>query len=124
MVTLETRVSAVETRVDEHSEVIGGVHDAVVALDQKVDRRFEAVDQRFEAVDRRFEAVDRRFEAVDRRFDAVEGRSYLDTRNILQGRLLALNSKPKVTQWLREKKRRLLEADLSPYDKGLIRKLL
>jgi len=58
------------------------------------------------------------------RFDAVEGKSYLDMRTILQGRLLSLNSEPKVGQWLRDKKRGLLKAKLSAYDKRLVRKLL
>lgn len=61
---------------------------------------------------------------LDVRFDAVEGKRYLDMRSILQGRLLALNSKSRVGQWLRDKKRNLLKAELSAYDKRLIRKLL
>jgi hypothetical protein len=58
------------------------------------------------------------------RFDGVERRKYVDMRRILQGRLLRLNTKPKVTQWLRHKKRNLVKEDLSSYDKDLIRKLL
>src|SRR5260221_617517 len=61
---------------------------------------------------------------LDVRFDAVAGKHYLDMRAILQGRLLALNPKPRVGQWLRDKKRSLLKAKLSAYDKRLIRRLL
>ncbi len=74
---------------------------------------------------RNYDEVPMRFSPrLNARFDAVEGRSFLDMRSILQGRLLGLNCKPNVVLWLREKKRRLLKADLSAYDKHLIRKLL
>jgi hypothetical protein len=58
------------------------------------------------------------------RFDAVKGTHYVDMRSILQGRLLALNSKPSIGNWLRNKKRILLRSTLSAYDKRLIKKLL
>lgn len=74
---------------------------------------------------RDYDEVPKRFEPrLHLRRDAVAGGSFLDMRSILQGRLLGLNSKPKVLQWLRQKKRSLLKADLSAYDKNLIRKLL
>ena len=38
------------------------------ALEQRMDRRFEAMDQRFEALEQR---MDRRFEAVNARIDAL-----------------------------------------------------
>ena len=73
---------------------------------------------------RDYDEVPKRFEPrLHLRLDAVAGKCFLDMRSILQGRLLGLNSKPKVVQWLREKKRALLKADLSAYDKRLIRKL-
>ena len=74
MATLERRLTAVEGAVDEHSRTLVGTREALSALEQRMDARFEAVDRRFEAVDRRFEAIDRRFDAVDRRFDGLERR--------------------------------------------------
>jgi hypothetical protein len=74
---------------------------------------------------RDFDEVPARFSPrLDIRFDSVEGKSFFDIRSILQGRLLSLNSKPKVALWLRTKKRNLLKAKLSAYDKRMIRKLL
>jgi hypothetical protein len=70
--TLEERVAFLEGKVEEHSRGLDGMHEAIVHLEQRMDRRFEAVDLRFEAVDRRFEAVDRRFEGLERRLDALD----------------------------------------------------
>ena len=93
MSTLEERVAFLEGRVEEHARGAEGMRDALVHLEGRMDRRFEAVDARFAALedkmDRRFEAVDtrfnalelkmdRRFEAVDQRFDALA--ESLDTK--------------------------------------------
>lgn len=48
MATLEERVSYLEGRVEDQSRTTGELRDLVVALDQKVDRRFEALEQKFE----------------------------------------------------------------------------
>lgn len=66
MATLEERVSYIEGRVEDHSRATGDLRDLVVALDQKVDRRFEVLEQK---VDRRFEAVDRHCEALEQKFE-------------------------------------------------------
>ena len=71
---VEERLAYVEGRVEEHAHVMDGTRDALVSLEQRMDRRFEAVDHRFDAVDHRFDAIDRRFDAVDRRFDAIDRR--------------------------------------------------
>jgi hypothetical protein len=73
---------------------------------------------------RDYDEVPKRFEPrLNLRMDAVAGGRFLDMRSILQGRLLGLNSKSKVVQWLRQKRSSLLKANLSGYDKRLIRKL-
>jgi glutathione S-transferase len=46
----------------------------LLALEKRLDSRFDVVDSRFDVVDARFAAVDLRFTAVDRRFDAVDAR--------------------------------------------------
>ncbi|MBI1874929.1 MAG: hypothetical protein HYZ58_13625 [Acidobacteria bacterium] len=73
MATLEERVAFLEGRVVEHSGALDGVRGAVVSLEQRLDRRFEALEQR---MDRRFEdleqRMDRRFEDVDRRIDGLD----------------------------------------------------
>ncbi|MBI3261873.1 MAG: hypothetical protein HYZ58_01835, partial [Acidobacteria bacterium] len=58
MATLEERVAFLEGRVVEHSGALDGVRGAVVSLEQRLDRRFEALEQR---MDRRFEGVEQRF---------------------------------------------------------------
>jgi hypothetical protein len=72
MSALEERVRVVEAKVEDHSRAIGGLGDLIVALDQKLDRRFESLERRFESFDRRFEAIDLRFESIDRRFESID----------------------------------------------------
>ena len=74
MSTLEERIGYVEGKVEDHSRAIGDLRDLIIALDQKVDRRFESLERRFESFDRRFESLDRRFESFDRRFESLEQR--------------------------------------------------
>jgi uncharacterized coiled-coil protein SlyX len=82
---LEERIAFLEGRVSEHARGMDGIRDALVHLEERMDRRFHAVDLRFESIerqfdefeerlDRRFNAVDLRFEGVDRRFEGVERR--------------------------------------------------
>ncbi len=74
---------------------------------------------------RSYDEVPKRFEPrLKLRVDSVNGKQYPDTRSILQFRLLALNPKPKVAKWLRDKAHTWRRSDLSVYDKQLIRKLL
>ena len=59
---LDTRLLAMESRMDKRFEAM--------------DERFETMDERFEAIDKRFETLeskmDKRFEAIDERFEALE----------------------------------------------------
>ena len=64
--TLENRVTVVEQKVAENEKGIARVWDAIVELRASMDRRFEAMEQR---LDRRFEAMDLRFDAMEQRFD-------------------------------------------------------
>lgn len=74
MGTLEERVAFLEGRVVEHSQMVDGIREAIVSLEQRMDRRFDAMDGRFDATDRRFDAIDRRFDAIDRRFEGGDRR--------------------------------------------------
>jgi hypothetical protein len=74
MSTLEERVRVVEAKVEDHSRAMGDLRDLIIALDQKVDRRFESLDHRLESFDRRFESLERRLESFDRRFESVDRR--------------------------------------------------
>jgi DNA-binding ferritin-like protein (Dps family) len=62
--------------VDKHFE----------AMQQAMDRRFDAMEKRFEAIDKRFEAtrqeMDRRFNAMEKRFEAIDKRFEELTRRI------------------------------------------
>jgi hypothetical protein len=61
------------------------------ALDERLDRRFDAIDHRFETIDHRFEAIDHRFEAMEQRNDmrseALENKLLAAFRGELQGAL-------------------------------------
>ena len=54
------------------NELAGMMQRGFVALENKMDGKFETVDRRFEQVDKRFEQVDRKFEQVDKRFEQVD----------------------------------------------------
>ncbi len=74
MAGLEERVAFLEGRVVEHSHMLDGIREAIVHLEQRMDRRFELLEQRFASIDQRFSAIDQRFTAVDQRFSAVDRR--------------------------------------------------
>ena len=66
---LEERVAFLEGKVEEHSRTLDGVREAVVQLEQRMDRRFEGVDRRFEALERRLDGLDQK---LDQRTDALD----------------------------------------------------
>jgi len=51
MATVEERLAFLEGRVGEHSRRIDGIRDAIVHLEERVDRRFESVDMRLNGLD-------------------------------------------------------------------------
>jgi uncharacterized coiled-coil protein SlyX len=63
--TLEERAAFLEGRVVEHSRTLNGIRDAIVHLEQRLDRRFELLEQRFAAIDLRFAAIDQRIDNLD-----------------------------------------------------------
>jgi uncharacterized coiled-coil protein SlyX len=62
---LEERVAFLEGRVSEDARGMDGIRDALVHLEERMDRRFHAVDLRFESVERRFENVERRLDSLE-----------------------------------------------------------
>jgi uncharacterized coiled-coil protein SlyX len=71
---LEERVAFLEGRVVEHSHMLDGIRDAIVHLEQRMDRRFELLEQRFAAIDQRFASVDQRLNALDQRIDNLDAK--------------------------------------------------
>lgn len=74
--TLDERVAYLEGRVEEQARQTDGIREAMVHLEARMDRRFEAVDLRLQGfedrVDRRFEGIDRRLQGLDRRLDVMD----------------------------------------------------
>ena len=68
MATAEERLAALETRVDEHSRGLAEVRTAIVNLEERIDRRFDAVDRRFEGIDARLADMDGRLSSLDDKF--------------------------------------------------------
>jgi uncharacterized coiled-coil protein SlyX len=68
---LDERVAFLEGRAGEQSQMIDGIRVAIVSLEQRMDRRFEAVDQRFTALE---DKMDRRFTEVDHRIDGLDAK--------------------------------------------------
>jgi len=63
--TLDERVAFLEGRVVEHSHMLDGIREAIVHLEQRMDRRFELLEQRFAAIDQRFVGLDQRIDNLD-----------------------------------------------------------
>ena len=61
---------------------------------------------------------------LDARRESLTETWYVDMRTLLTARLLSLNERPAVRQWLRDWKTRMLEKGVSDYDKALIDRLI
>ena len=57
-------------------------------------------------------------------YDAVAGRHRIDVRKLLAIKLLSLNSRKSVQRWVSDARQYMLNKDISPFDKALVRKLL
>ena len=90
METVEERVAYLEGRVEEHSQMVNGIREALTSLESRVDKRFEQVDLRIlhleERMDRRFEQVDLRLESID----AKMSRQFLWLAGMLMTTLIAM----------------------------------
>ena len=64
---MDERVAFLEGRVNEQSQMINGIRDALVGLEERMDRRFEGIEQRLSALDRKMDAG---FAAMNQRMDA------------------------------------------------------
>ena len=60
MLAIQERVAQVEVKVDTFRTDVADLKAMIVALDQRMERRFDAIDRRFEMVDRRFGTVEGR----------------------------------------------------------------
>ena len=69
MGSVEERLSSLEARVDAHAAGLNDLRQAVVHLEHRMDRRFEAIDSRFAGIDARFSALDGTLAA---RFDTID----------------------------------------------------
>jgi hypothetical protein len=77
-IELRERMVRVEEELKHQRELIKTIlvemDKRFEAMQQQMDKRFDAVDKRFDAVDKRFEAMDKRFDAMDKRLDEVSRR--------------------------------------------------
>jgi glutathione S-transferase len=78
---------ALEKRLDSRFDVVDSRFDVVDVRFTAVDRRFDAMESRFDAIDARFDAIDARFDAIDARFDAMGARF-----NAMDARFNAMDS--------------------------------
>ncbi len=74
---------------------------------------------------RAYEEVPTRFK-IRRKpvWDSVAGRQRVDMRKLLALRLLRLNDRPAVAEWIRQTRRGFLDHDLSSFDKALVNGIL
>ena len=78
MATVDERVAFLEGRVNEQSQMINGIREAMVSLEQRMDRRFESLEQRLTALDQKMDAgltavnqkIDAGLAAVNQKIDA------------------------------------------------------
>ncbi|MGH7432812.1 MAG: hypothetical protein ACREJL_03570 [Candidatus Methylomirabilales bacterium] len=57
-------------------------------------------------------------------YDSVAGHQFVDMRSLLAVRLLALNRRPKILEWLKSRKEQFLKTSITQYDKRLLDHLL
>jgi hypothetical protein len=57
-------------------------------------------------------------------YDSVEGRLFVDVRGLLAARLLALNNRPAIRDWLKNRREDFLKKDISTYDQALLARFL
>ena len=62
MAALDERVSYLEGRVEEHARHIDGIRDAIVSLDDRLDRRLESLERRVET---RCASLEQRCDGLD-----------------------------------------------------------
>ena len=67
MATVDERVAFLEGRVNEQSQMINGIREAIVSLEERMDRRFESIEQRLNTLDRK---IDVGLAAVNQKIDA------------------------------------------------------
>ena len=74
----DERLAFLEGRVEEQAMRIDDVRDALVSLEQRIDRRLESFEQRMDAferrMDQRFAMIDQRFAGIDQRLDSIDAR--------------------------------------------------
>lgn len=66
MATLEERVAFLEGKVDEHSHMMNGIREALVSLEQRIDRRFATIEERLTGLDQK---IDRGLSALEQKLD-------------------------------------------------------
>lgn len=74
MEPVEERVAFVEGRMEEQAVMISEFRQAMVALEERLDRRFAHIDERFAQIDARFTQMEARFTQIDARFTQIDGR--------------------------------------------------
>jgi uncharacterized coiled-coil protein SlyX len=71
--TVEERVAFLEGRVEEQSQMVTGIREAIVNLEQRMDRRFEAVESRLagldQKLDQRVAELDQKLGGLDQKLD-------------------------------------------------------
>ncbi len=82
MALIEGRVTHVEVKMDTFRSDIAELKSLIVALGTDLKQQIAAVDERME---RRFQAVDHRFDAVDRRFYWTIGLQFMILLTIIGG---------------------------------------
>ena len=66
MATVEERVAFLGGRVEEQSQMVNGIREAIVNLEQRMDRRFEAVELQLAGLDQK---LDQSVAALDQKLD-------------------------------------------------------
>lgn len=74
---------------------------------------------------REYDEVPKRYSSrLSLSFDSVAGTKFVDMRVVLTAKLLLLNERTSVRKWVMEWRDRTIEADISPYDRRLLRRLV
>lgn len=56
----------------ELQEVVEAITDAILAMEERFNKKFDAIDKKFEAVDERFDTIDKRFDKMESRLESIK----------------------------------------------------
>ncbi len=55
----------------ELQEVVDAILQALLQMEKRINKKFDAIDKKFDAIDKRFDALNDRFDKFEEKFDRM-----------------------------------------------------